>query len=107
MAVATCLDTKQIIEIFNIMESSIAHEIAIEACEHEGEQLNFAEIPVPSLGKIKVYIKKGKVVDTKIELYNELKDDIEIAVTTGESKLIKMAEQKMINKIKAKYNALA
>lgn len=108
---------KSLSEIFNLkptitdrlirlINSATLHDIAEKALDSEDGRLKSATIELPYVGSMKVYVEDNEVKVDSIILEDKYKEDLYSAINKGESPLIKMIGDKLISRLKDKYESL-
>lgn len=83
---------------------SIIHKVSCDALDSE-DKLRDVNIEIPHFGNLKLDVSDSNdILVTEFELEDSFKDDIQRAVTSGESRLFELAKDKALQRIKDRFN---
>lgn len=101
----TGIKPSSIVRMIKLANSASVHNIAEKALDSDSA-LSMATIEIPYIATIQVKYEDGDLIieDTKFE--SSFKNDIIKAMTMGESPLLKLSEERMVDKLKSMYDQL-
>lgn len=83
---------------------SIIHKVSCDALDSE-DKLRDVNIEIPHFGNLKLDVSDSNNIQViEFELEESFKEDIQKAVTLGESKLFELAKDKALQRIKDRFN---
>ena len=95
--------TKSFIEL---IVADILHNVAMDCAESDGK-IVCKGIVIPNIGYITVRLNpNGEIVESHIELDDSFREGIENAINKFESPLIDLAKERVVEKLRTKYESL-
>lgn len=83
---------------------SLIHKVSCNALDSE-DKLRDVNIEIPHFGNLKLDVSDSNNIQvSEFELEESFKEDIQRAVTSGESRLFELAKDKALQRIKDRFN---
>lgn len=83
---------------------SLIHKVSCNALDSE-DKLRDINIEIPHFGNLKLDVSDSNNIQvSEFELEESFKEDIQRAVTSGESRLFELAKDKALQRIKDRFN---
>lgn len=100
------LTEKQVRNFIELVIADMLHNIAMASADKTDGKTESLDIEIPKIGCLHVKFKNGMICESDITLERQFKKSVERAVNELHSPLMEMANTKVIERIRTKYNSL-
>jgi len=100
------LTEKQIRNFLELIIADLLHNIAMQSADKTDGKTESLDVEIPKIGCLHLKFKNGMICETNITLERCFKKSVERAVNELHSPLMELANAKVVDRIRAKYNSL-